>query len=793
MKKIISALALAITLPCFANNGADSVIAGERNAPSAQVETVTGTVDDLVVENHVTGVTTHHKFLRKADGSTIGLQGVAADRLTKGARVRAHGHHVDDSITTDDVSVISGASKKNSEPKAETVVEGTLVLIHQDAPKDKSVFKLAVQQDDGRGRELKLGVKPDSLRAGMRVRAHGDAINTLELDTNLIEVTAQPQVLPMVAPGSPNVLFVPIQFANVSSVPWSIAAIQDVMNTGARSTKNFFTEGSFGKVTPNITVPPAYVKVSLSPTSCNDYWNIGAAAKSAYAAAYPNDKTVYQYYVYYWPALSCGWLGMGMVGGPSAWINGNLNITTIGHEMGHTFGLLHAGSTQCTAPNVVGPTCYLREYGDDWNMMGNIDRSGVNHFDATQKALLGWIPASSVQTYNGTATTYTLTPIEMPGGTTYAVKVPTKSTRTYWIEYRQPIGFDVGLAAYPNNGAQIRVSAPFEKAIGSDDTQLLDMTPATLTFADSALVSGQSYTDTENNVTIAVGAATPTSLQVSVSGTYVPPPKTQSTVALTSSKNPATVGDKVIFAANISGNAPIGSVNFTDGSSSLSGCSAVAVPVGTANSKTVQCASSTLAVGTHPVAAWYGGDVNNIPSNGTLSEVIAAAPLPPPPPPVPVGINVALASNGGVVSANSTPAGTGYLPAYVNDGRRTGAVSGVNGYWHDLADGFAGDWIQINFSGSKTITSAVVYTLQDNWQSPVEPTDTTTFVQWGITGWNLQGWNGSAWVLLASVANNHLVKKTVTFPAFTTDRVRLNITNGAYTRSYVVEVEVWGQ
>ena len=34
-------------------------------------------------------------------------------------------------------------------------------------------------------------------------------------------------------------------------------------------------------------------------------------------------------------------------------------------------------------------------------------------------------------------------PLELAGGTTYAVKVPTTaSNRTYWLEYRQPIGFD---------------------------------------------------------------------------------------------------------------------------------------------------------------------------------------------------------------------------------------------------------------------------------------------------------------------------------------------------------------
>ena len=44
-------------------------------------------------------------------------------------------------------------------------------------------------------------------------------------------------------------------------------------------------------------------------------------------------------------------------------------------------------------------------------------------------------------------------PIAVRGG------VPTGSAnRTYWLEFRQPIGFDSALSAFPNNGAQIRVA-----------------------------------------------------------------------------------------------------------------------------------------------------------------------------------------------------------------------------------------------------------------------------------------------------------------------------------------------
>ncbi len=73
--------------------------------------------------------------------------------------------------------------------------------------------------------------------------------------------------------------------------------------------------------------------------------------------------------------------------------------------------------------------------------------------------------------------------------------------------------------------------------------------------------------------------------------------------------------------------------------------------------------------------------------------------------------------------------------------------------------------MQINFSGSKTIDHVIVYSVQDNFTSPVDPPNTLTFSQYGVTDFQVQGWNGSAWVTLGSVSGNNLVKRTVNFAA----------------------------
>jgi hypothetical protein len=102
--------------------------------------------------------------------------------------------------------------------------------------------------------------------------------------------------------------------------------------------------------------------------------------------------------------------------------------------------------------------------------------------------------------------------------------------------------------------------------------------------------------------------------------------------------------------------------------------------------------------------------------------------------------------------------------------------------------------VQVNFSGTKSIDRMVVYTLPDNYYAnPGEPTDATTFSLYGIVDFTVQGWNGSAWVTLATVTGNNRVKRTVTFPAFTTDRVRVQVTKALNSWSRITEVEAWGR
>ena len=89
---------------------------------------------------------------------------------------------------------------------------------------------------------------------------------------------------------------------------------------------------------------------------------------------------------------------------------------------------------------------------------------------------------------------------------------------TYLPHDGEAIGFDSGLSSYPNNGAQIRVESPFESICGgcADDTEFLDMTPASSAFTDGALVVGQSFVDTAKGITFSTIAQAGGLLTVSV-------------------------------------------------------------------------------------------------------------------------------------------------------------------------------------------------------------------------------------------------------------------------------------
>jgi hypothetical protein len=155
-------------------------------------------------------------------------------------------------------------------------------------------------------------------------------------------------------------------------------------------------------------------------------------------------------------------------------------------------------------------------------------------------------------------------------------------------------------------------------------------------------------------------------------------------------------------------------------------------------------------------------------------------------------INVAAAANGGVATASSTA--DNYTPDAVVNGDRKGVNLTSGGGWRDETPGVFPDWIEVEFTDAMSIDEINVFTQQDTWWAPIEPTETTSFFNNGIKDFEVQYLHGTSWVTVPNglVTNNTKVWRKFTFSPVTTSKIRVFITASRSTASTVVEVEAFG-
>ena len=155
-------------------------------------------------------------------------------------------------------------------------------------------------------------------------------------------------------------------------------------------------------------------------------------------------------------------------------------------------------------------------------------------------------------------------------------------------------------------------------------------------------------------------------------------------------------------------------------------------------------------------------------------------------------VNVAAQANGGVASASSFY-NRNYSAAGAINGDRKGRNWGRDGGWNDATGGSYPDWLQVKFGTTQSIGEIDIFTLRDNYTSPLEPTQSSTFTKYGITSYVVQYWNGSAWAAIPGgvVTGNNLVWRKFTFSPISTDRIRVLVNAGLYSYSRIVEIEAW--
>jgi hypothetical protein len=156
-------------------------------------------------------------------------------------------------------------------------------------------------------------------------------------------------------------------------------------------------------------------------------------------------------------------------------------------------------------------------------------------------------------------------------------------------------------------------------------------------------------------------------------------------------------------------------------------------------------------------------------------------------------VNHAAQAAGGVVHASSTHSAA-YGTGGANDGDRLGVGWGAGGGWNDATYGSWPDSVQVNFNGSKVISEISVFTVQDSYTAPNEPTESMTASLYGISSFEVQTWNGTAWVTVpgGNVTNNDRAWRRFTFPEVTTNAVRVLVHAARAHYSRVTEIEAWG-
>ena len=101
--------------------------------------------------------------------------------------------------------------------------------------------------------------------------------------------------------------------------------------------------------------------------------------------------------------------------------------------------------------------------------------------------------------------------------------------------------------------------------------------------------------------------------------------------------------------------------------------------------------------------------------------------------------------------------------------------------------------LQVSFNRAYTIGAIDVFTVQDNYPSPAEPTSEMTFTQWGIVDFQVQYLSNGAWLDVpgGNIAGNNLVWRRIAFEPITTSAIRVLVSHGLNGYSRITELEAW--
>lgn len=352
-------------------------------------------------------------------------------------------------------------------------------------------------------------------------------------------------------------------FQNDTSQPYTQEQTREVTFTASNSANAFYQETSFNKVgiEGKLRVDGdayGWYTIPHDNTSC-DYSTWASAARTA-AAADGFVTTGYDVIVYAFPQTSaCGWWGLGTIGGSpaSTWVNGSYALRVVAHEMGHNFGAHHSSSYSCVDENnirvPISNNCTSSEYGDPFDIMGN----SSNHFNNFQKGRLGYLDTVNTQSVT-TSGSYTIAPIEWSTTDVQVLRIPREKdgngnvTQYYYLEYRQPYGFDnFGSTAPVVNGVSIRLGPPYGTI---SQSLLIDTTPETTSFSDAPLTVNKTFGDPLKSITITATGLSVSFATVAIVPGPVPCIRSNPTVSISPSTKTGAPGQTLTYTLTLTNN-----------------------------------------------------------------------------------------------------------------------------------------------------------------------------------------------------------------------------------------------
>jgi hypothetical protein len=233
--------------------------------------------------------------------------------------------------------------------------------------------------------------------------------------------TLLPHTAGAVAKGEERVLVI---LATSGPQPYTVGDVEQTV----REANTFFQRSSLSQVRLESDVTPWLAAFARSP-GCGGLTKesfeavIAPARLAATRAGY--NSAHYDETVYALAETRCAFHGE--TWGSEVMLTRQPTVHVMLHELGHTLGLGHAQSTQCTGGPVT-PGCDVDATGDPLSPMG----SGTMDFSAYEKVRLGWLPS---QPHVTAPRRYTLATPTVKTTLPQALVVETEHG-DWWIEYR---------------------------------------------------------------------------------------------------------------------------------------------------------------------------------------------------------------------------------------------------------------------------------------------------------------------------------------------------------------------